>query len=503
MATATNNLNASSIKKTLADQAWRLNHLYTITNKDGKAIPFKMNWAQEQFFDEIHSNNIILKARQLGFSTFINLLQLDTTLFVPNTACGVIAHNDDAAKELFSRNIKFPYEHLQDGAKAMGGVPTTDSAHQFKFSNGSSIRVATSMRSGTLQILHVSEFGKVCAKFPERAREIVTGSIETVGKGNIVIIESTAEGNDGYFFDYVQGARSIVASNRKPTNTEYRFFFFPWWKEPTYEQNDPEIISKPLADYFAKVESEISKKLTEGQRFWYAGKRRKLGTDCYREYPSTPDEAFLVSLEGTYYTSQLTEARQSGRVGYFPPNPRVPINTFWDIGISDYTSIWFHQQIGERHRFFHYLEECGEPLQHYVNAVLDYRSKGYVIGDHYMPWDAALRDKKDLTSYSKLAEDLGLRPVRIVQTNNLLVGIQETRSMLALAEFDETGCELGLKRLAAYRKDWNERTQSYMDRPLHDESSHGADALRMWAQGYRSPRKHQPAVYQASYAGAA
>lgn len=67
--------------------------------------------------------------------------------------------------------------------------------------------------------------------------------------------------------------------------------------------------------------------------------------------------------------------------------------------------------------------------------------------------------------------------------------------------FDETGCELGLKRLAAYRKDWNERLQAYMDRPLHDEASHAADALRMWAQGYRPPvarsnkrREHVPAI---------
>lgn len=490
----------STIRDTIADQAWRLNNLYWITDKIGKRVQFKMNWAQMEFFDSIHCNNLILKARQLGFSTFINLLQLDTALFVPNTACGVIAHNEDSAKELFRRNIKFPYEHLPDSIKKLCPA-LSDSAHQFSFKNGSSIRVSTSMRSGTLQILHVSEFGKICAQFPQRAREVVTGSLETVGKGNIVVIESTAEGNDGYFYDYVQDAKAIADSKRKPTQAEYRFFFFPWWREPGYAQSEPEIISTPLSEYFAKLEAEIGRSLSEDQRFWYAGKRRKLGADCYREYPSTPEEAFLVSLEGTYYTAQLTEARQSGRIGYFQPDPRAPINTFWDIGISDYTSIWFHQLIGQQHRFFAYLELCGEPLQRYVSEVLKYRDKGFVLGDHYMPWDADLRDKKDLKSYSSLAEDLGLRPVNIVYTKDLLAGIQETRSMLALAAFDETGCELGLKRLASYRKDWNERLQAYMDRPLHDEASHAADALRMWAQGYRPPvarsnkrREHVPAI---------
>lgn len=476
----------ASVMAGTMSQRDRLNQLYTIVDKNGQKIPFRMNWAQAEFYGSLHCNNIVLKARQLGFSTLINLLMLDTALAVPNSKFGVIAHNDESAKELFDRNIKFPYDNLPPEIRR--AVPLVgDSAHLMRLGNGSSIRVATSMRSGTLQILHVSEFGKICAQFPHRAREVVTGSIETVGQGNIVVIESTAEGNDGYFYDYVQDARAIADAGRKPTRSEYRFFFFPWWREPSYTQPEPELISRPLADYFAKVESEIGRNLGEGQRYWYAGKRRKLGSDCYREYPSTPDESFLVSLEGTYYTAQLTEARQSGRIGVFPPDPRVPINTFWDIGISDYTSIWFHQLIGQQHRFFAYLELCGEPLQRYVSEVMRYRDKGFVLGDHHMPWDADLRDKKDLKSYASMAEELGLRPVRIVYTKDLLAGIQETRSRLATAAFDEAGCDLGLKRLAAYRKDWNERVQAFMDRPLHDEASHGADALRMWAQGYQPP----------------
>ena len=486
---------ARILRGTIASQLWRLNNLYWITDKNGKKIKFQMNWAQEEFFRDLHANNLILKARQLGFSTEIGVLFLDTAMFVANTACGVIAHTDEAAKKLFRYNIKYPYEHLPDAIRDLCPVRVAN-AHEYQFANDSSILVSTSMRSGTIQLLHISEFGKICSRFPERAREVVTGSLETVGAGNIVVIESTAEGDSGYFYEYAQAAKAIADSGKKPTAAEYKFFFFPWWREPTYSQPDPEIISTPLAEYFAKIEAETGQRFSDGQKYWYAAKRRKLGADCYREYPSTPDEAFRVSLEGTYYTAQLTEARQSGRVGYFPPDPRVPINTFWDIGISDYTSIWFHQLIGGQNRFVEYKEFCGEPLQHYVSEVLAYRDRGFVMGDHYMPWDAGLRDKKDLKSYADAAEELGLRPVRIVHTKDLLVGIQETRSMLATSAFDETGCELGLRRLGAYRKDWNERTQAYMDRPLHDESSHGADAIRMCAQGYqppavRSKQRHQ------------
>lgn len=293
---ATNNISVSDIKKTIANQAWRLNNLYTITNKDGKAIPFRMNLAQEKFFEEIHTNNVILKARQLGFSTLINLLQLDTALFIPNTKCGVIAHNDEAAIEIFDRNVKFPYEHLNDGAKSVAAKPVADSAHQFKFSNGSSIRVATSMRSGTLQILHVSEFGKVCAKFPERAREIVTGSLETVGAGNIVVIESTGEGNTGYFYEYVQSALE-KSQGAKLNKSDYRLFFFPWWKEPTYRSSERREISRQLEAYFDAVEVATGITLDDQQKWWYAAKRETLKWDCLREYPSTIEEAFSAGID--------------------------------------------------------------------------------------------------------------------------------------------------------------------------------------------------------------
>lgn len=477
-------LDKARVKETLADQGWRLNHLYQITDKDGKKIPFQMNWAQQQFFENLHTNNIILKARQLGFSTFINLLQLDTALFVPNTACGVIAHTDDAAKELFQRNIKFPYDHLPDAAKKF--APTqADSAHQYRFANGSSIRVATSMRSGTIQILHVSEFGKICAQFPQRAREIVTGSLETVGQGNIVVIESTAEGNEGYFHDYCQTAKALADGRKKLARADYRFFFFPWWQEPAYRLTGSVIIDDHLQRYFERVEADIGQTLDAGQRKWYAAKRERLGEDVFREYPSTPEEAFWVSTEGSYYAQQLARARKEGRIGRVPLDSRAPLNTFWDIGIDDATAIWLHQEVGSQHRFVGYIEGSGEPLQYYVNRVREHAGS-VVMGTHHLPHDAAKRDPKDGKTYQQIAESLGLRPIKIVQTPDLLAGIQATRDLLSAAYFDEERCAIGLKRLQGYRKDWNERMGCFADRPRHDDNSHGADALRQWAQGYRA-----------------
>lgn len=83
--------------RNLRDPRWRLSHLYKITDKAGKEVRFVPNWAQSQLLDDMHNQNLVLKARQLGFSTFITLYALDRCIFEKNYRAGVIAHNLDDA----------------------------------------------------------------------------------------------------------------------------------------------------------------------------------------------------------------------------------------------------------------------------------------------------------------------------------------------------------------------------------------------------------------------
>ena len=169
----------ASLADQFLDPRWRLSNLYKIVDKRGRAIPFRPNDAQLEFLGDTHDNNIILKARQLGFTTLCCLIYLDACIFAPNTRAGVIAHRLDDAKVIFRDKVKFPFDHLDEGIKAQVAT-RQDSADTLTLANNSSIRVSTSMRSGTLQYLHVSEFGKICAQFPEKAREIVTGALNAV-----------------------------------------------------------------------------------------------------------------------------------------------------------------------------------------------------------------------------------------------------------------------------------------------------------------------------------
>ena len=101
-------------KELLAQQRWRMNNLYSIVDVHGQVIDFQMNWAQLDYFNRMHYNGVILKARQLGFSTFIELLILDMALWRKNFQATIIAHGKEEASKLFSSKILFAYNQLPD-----------------------------------------------------------------------------------------------------------------------------------------------------------------------------------------------------------------------------------------------------------------------------------------------------------------------------------------------------------------------------------------------------
>src|SRR5262245_32973453 len=243
------------------------------------------------------------------------------------------------------------------------------------------------MRGGTLQYLHVSEFGKICAQYPDKAREIVTGALNTVEAGQFIVIESTAEGQEGPFYRMCQEARALSEMGKPLTPLDMKFHFFPWWKDPAYALTSRVTISEDHERYFEQLEA-AGIKLTEGQKAWYVKKDHTLEGDMKREYPSTPDEAFEQALEGAYFAHQLAAAAKQERIGSFPLDVRKPVNTFWDLGRNDQNCIWLHQWVNGHHRFVGYYENSGEFIGHYVSWLKEWsRERDVTFGDHYVPHD--------------------------------------------------------------------------------------------------------------------
>lgn len=500
----------------LGDPHWRLSNLYYIKTKDPnkKAAPgeeesdddaddvvvkFKPNRAQQVLMKRLWYRNLILKARQLGFTTFIQIYFLDVALFSPNRNLGVIAHTEDAAKKIFKK-IKFAYDRLPPAVRQAMPLKTCNLL-EMTLANGSTIQVGTSMRGDTIHYLHVSEYGKICAKTPEKAEEVVTGSFPAVPDSGIIFIESTAEGRGGDFYDKSNRAEALHNAGAKLRPKQFRFHFFPWHDEDGY-QCDPAgvIISKKEHEYFDELEGKLNKVLTLPQRAWWITTRDELfsGQDerMWQEYPSTSSEAFQQSTEGTYYKQQFIAARKQKRITTVPYHPGIPVNTFWDIGHSDGCAIWLHQRVGQRNNFIGFIEGWCEPYAHFVSEL---QKTGYVWGTHYLPHDGNhIRQGEDVNkSPRQMLEDLGLRRVEIVQrVSELQHGIQATRNAFSTYWFDEVNCKEGLAHVELYKKAFNVQTQTYTDRPLKDGHTEAADALRQHAQGFvdQGPQKSASSV---------
>lgn len=281
------------LKKNLSDKWWRLTHLYYIKDKNGKKVKFKPNEAQEFYHFNKHNRNLDLKARQLGFTTYACLDGLDDVLFNSNLDAGIIAHNLDDAEKIFTNKVKFAFDNLPELIKK-ARRPSNDRAGELRFPNGSSISVSTSFRGGTLRKLHISEFGKICAKYPEKAREIVTGAFNAVPIDGEITIESTAEGMSGYFYDMCSKAQLQDANNL--TQMDFKFHFFAWWQASEYRLNPVGIvIPDELQAYFKMIHDDHGIALDDHQKAWYTKKTEEQGDDMHREYPSYPEEAFMAS----------------------------------------------------------------------------------------------------------------------------------------------------------------------------------------------------------------
>ena len=479
-------LTISQLVDALTYKWFRLNTLYHIKDKTGKKVLFQPNEEQEAFYCGYHGRDIILKARQLGFTTFKMVSDLDDCLFTKNHSAGCICHNLEDAKDIFRNKIKFAYQSITEDQRALiaeAGYtlpkPVNDKDNSYVFDNGSSIKVSVSYRGGTIQSLHVSEFGKICRKYPGKAKEIVTGAFEAVGIDGDITIESTAEGREGYFYDYCAEARK----NKDPSKLDFKFHFFSWWLRPEYELDGD--IAGALTDYFEELKGKHGIDLSDRKKAWYSAKWRTLGDDMKREYPSTPDEAFEQSIEGAYYAKQFSKIYSDGRICSSLGNDS-PVNTAWDIGVGDSTSIWFYQRIGEQIHLIDYYENSGEGLQHYMGVI---HKKGYNYGQHFAPHDI---DNREFGSEARTRKELartgfeidGKRvsiSFQVVPKKSIDDGIEDARRLLDVCVFDAKKCEAGIKALESYRKEWNDKLGCWRDRPLHDWSSHCADAFRYLA----------------------
>jgi hypothetical protein len=482
--------NEQELKEALKVPEWRLRNLYFIKDKDGKTVRFAPNEVQENFLKTLWYRNIVPKARQRGFSTLVQLMMLDTCLFVPNTDAAVIAQDEDTAKKIRSNKIKFAWDRLPETIQRM--VPLiTDNVTELKWANQSVMSVSTSVRGGTINFLHISEYGIVCLKQPEKAKEIQEGSLPAVPQTGIAVIESTVESPYGTFSDMVRNAQRREEQGGKLTKLDYRLHFASWWDSEEYEIDpDGVIISPKDHAYFERIEAQIGRSLSDRKRAWYVkirdGDFGGSNERMWRQYPSTLEEAFTVAKDGLWLADQMALARKDGRICDLPLVQGEPVNTFWDIGTDDSTSIWLHQRIGLWDHFIGFIEGSGEPPSYYVRQLQQVREeRKFVWGKHFLPHDGAKRNPQTetLKTYEDMLGELGLINIEIVpRTDDKNRAIDGMREEFNRYKFDEKQCAEGIKHLDGFSKVYNNSMGTWTGGIAKNGHDHAADALRQKSQ---------------------
>ena len=481
----------------LENKLWRLNNCYHVINKDGQPVLFRMNLAQHKVYGATrkHPRVIILKSRQQGISTFWLVSYFDDGLFAPYLNIGMMAQGVDEASTLLERS-KFLWDTLDDSVKAFIGVTLEkDNSKEFTFSNGSSIFIRVSFRSTTLQRLHVSEMGKIANNYPIRAKEVKTGTLQALGRGNTGVIESTAEGMN--MFKEMWDSAEVALVSGSMSYKDFYPVFLSWLDDPDCLDDVEQPIDDEAAKYFSKLEKIMSQQegrvftLSKQQKNFWIVQRRELGGEIFQEYPATPEEAFTASRDGTYWNRMFKEhVLRNERITKHLYDPNLPVDVYLDIGVDDYGVLVFKQWYRGEYRIIDEYWNQNYDMAHYMDEAMN---RGYNVKTIRFPHDVKVREyaggnagagglartRLDIASEKVRNEGWDIT-INTVEKTAIHDGIEAFRRVLPNLVIDPQ-CEYLIKCIQRYTKEWDERLSAWKKTERHDEWSHGAAALRYMA----------------------
>jgi len=203
------------------------------------------------------------------------------------------------------------------------------------------------------------------------------------------------------------------------------------------------------------------------------------------EYMQEYECSFSGANTAAYFGKYILEAEKEDRITSVSYDKTLTVDTFWDLGKSDSTAIWFVQQLANQIRLIDYLETSGEEIEFYAKAL---KEKKYNYGEHYLPHDADAQILGMAKTRREQLISLGVRPIRIVAKAGVDDSIQAARALLNRCWFDAVKCKRGIDALRAYERKWDAKNKIYQSKPLHNWASHGSDAFRYLAVGIRPDR---------------
>jgi len=201
---------------------------------------------------------------------------------------------------------------------------------------------------------------------------------------------------------------------------------------------------------------------------------------------------FNAAILGSYYGNLIVKAREANRICKVPYDSRYPVDTHWDIGVGDKTTIWFRQKVNGKYHYIHYYEQNGQGVDHYIkvlDALKEFEGKkteveegevitgrGFKYGRHVWPHDGKVQEFGSGQSRQETARKKGLK-VEIQPKQRREDRIQASRDRIKISYFDEEHCERGIDCLYNYEKEYDEKLMIFKPTPKHNWASHGADGF--------------------------
>ena len=393
-------------------------------------IPYSPRIWSKELHNKKKRWNVIVAHRRSGKTTAtLNHLQRDA-LIVPNSRYAYIAPTYKQAKNI-------AWDIIKHYSQPIPSIDYNESELTVKYPNGSKITLYGADNPDSLR--GIGLWGVVFDEYSQQPSNIFSE-----------IIRPALSDHQGY---------GIWIGTPKGKNDFYRLFEKAKQDEGWYH--------KLLRVSESKLISDLE----------LADARKVMTLD---EYEQEYECSFEASIKGAYYAQEIRKARDEGRITHVPFHQGALVNTWWDLGVSDSTSIGFFQKINTQWRLIDYHEASGEGLAYYIKVLSDKKELGYLYGSHFGPHDLEVRELGTGQTRKEMAKELGI-DFEIAPKLPIMDGIHALRMRFDTLWIDEIKCARLLDALSLYQKEWDDKRGDFRDKPLHDWTSHAADMMRYWA----------------------
>ena len=414
-------------------------------------IPYKPRDLQKTIHNELKRWNVLVCHRRFGKTVFaINeLLKGAMMSRLNNPRFAYLAPTYKQAKSI-------AWDYLKEYSRPIPGIKINESELRIDYPNGARIQLYGCDTPDALRGIYLD--GAILDEYAQMPRNLF-------GE----VIRPALSDRTGW---------AIFIGTPKGHNAFHELY--------EHAENDP--------DWYAKVYRASETSIIDAAELEDA---QRIMTDD--EYEQEYECSWSAAVKGAIYAQEIAAARKQNRIGFVPIDPALDLMTFWDLGISDAMSIWFAQAVGKEIRFIHYYENTGEGMAHYIKYIKDFATEHSLrLGEQFAPHDIEVRELSTGKSRKDAAREMGFI-FRTVHQHKVQDGIETARRLFSRCWFDAKGCAHGLDCLSLYRREYDEKRQVFRDNPLHDWTSHCADAFRTFAMAWNDQmtsgvKAHGPAI---------